>query len=55
MRQFNFHAKQQRLPFADAGISCPGPIVGTFMTLKAEVGGAVTASDGNMLYTSWNR
>ena len=55
----NFHARQLWLPFPDTGISCPGRVVGSFMTLKAEVGGvggAATASEGKMLlYTSWNR
>ena len=45
----NFHARQLWLPFPDTGISCPGRVVGSFMTLKAEVGGAATANEGKML------
>ena len=48
MSQFNFHARQLWLPFPDTGISCPGRVVGSFMTLKAEVGGAATANEGKM-------
>ena len=53
MSQFNFHARQLWLSFPDTGISCPGRVVGSFMTLKAEMGGAAIVSEGKMLlYTS---
>ena len=54
--QFNSYARELWPPFPDTGISCPGRVVDSVMTLKAEVGGAAIASEGNMLlYTSWNR